>query len=112
MTTKTYEPVAPHDVAFLGLGVMGYPMAGHLAGAGHRVTVYNRTASVAEAFAQSTGARFATEPRRLAEHCDVVVLMPPLAISHGDLGRLVRIVAAAIEAAVESAYGGAEQPDR
>jgi adenosylmethionine---8-amino-7-oxononanoate aminotransferase len=43
---------------------------------------------------------------------DVVVLMPPLAISHADLGRLVRIVAAAIEAAVESAYGGAaEQPE-
>jgi adenosylmethionine---8-amino-7-oxononanoate aminotransferase len=39
---------------------------------------------------------------------DVVVLMPPLAISHADLGRLVRIVAAAIEAAVESAYGGAQ----
>ena len=31
------------NVAFLGLGVMGYPMAGHLARAGHRVTVYNRT---------------------------------------------------------------------
>jgi len=39
---------APTDVAFLGLGVMGYPMAGHLARAGHRVTVYNRTAAKAE----------------------------------------------------------------
>ena len=35
-------------VAFLGLGVMGYPMAGHLARAGHDVVVYNRTSSVAE----------------------------------------------------------------
>ena len=41
MSTKTYEPVASHRVAFLGLGVMGYPMAGHLARAGHLVTVYN-----------------------------------------------------------------------
>ena len=36
-------------VAFLGLGVMGYPMAGHLAAKGHDVTVYNRTAAKAEA---------------------------------------------------------------
>jgi prephenate dehydrogenase len=43
--TKTYAPCAPHVVAFIGLGVMGYSMAGHLARAGHRVTVYNRTAS-------------------------------------------------------------------
>src|SRR5207244_498076 len=38
----------PQRLAFLGLGVMGYPMAGHLARAGHRVTVYNRTAPKAE----------------------------------------------------------------
>ena len=37
------------NVAFLGLGVMGYPMAGHLQSAGHSVTVYNRTATKAEA---------------------------------------------------------------
>jgi 3-hydroxyisobutyrate dehydrogenase len=43
MSTKTYEAVAARRVAFLGLGVMGYPMAGHLACAGHQVTVYNRT---------------------------------------------------------------------
>ena len=41
-----------HDVAFLGLGVMGYPMAGHLARVGHRVTVYNRTAAKAERWCQ------------------------------------------------------------
>ena len=44
MNAKTYEPTPSRRVAFLGLGVMGYPMAGHLARAGHQVTVYNRTA--------------------------------------------------------------------
>ena len=39
-------------LAFIGLGVMGYPMAGHLARAGHEVTVYNRTAARAEAWTQ------------------------------------------------------------
>ena len=47
---KTYDNTPAHSVAFLGLGVMGYPMAAHLALAGHRVTVYNRTASKSEAF--------------------------------------------------------------
>ena len=37
--TKTYDPTPAKRVAFLGLGVMGYPMAGHLAAAGHTVTV-------------------------------------------------------------------------
>ena len=40
-------------LAFLGLGVMGYPMAGHLAKAGHQITVYNRTAAKAEACARN-----------------------------------------------------------
>ncbi len=40
---KKYAPMAPQKVAFIGLGVMGGPMAGHLARAGHRVTVFNRT---------------------------------------------------------------------
>ncbi|MGH6627184.1 MAG: NAD(P)-binding domain-containing protein, partial [Burkholderiaceae bacterium] len=44
---KTYAPTPARKVAFLGLGVMGYPMAGHLALAGHEVTVYNRTTSKA-----------------------------------------------------------------
>jgi len=43
MNSRTYEPIPARRVAFLGLGVMGYPMAGHLASAGHQVTVYNRT---------------------------------------------------------------------
>ena len=49
MSSKTYEPVTPRRVAFLGLGVMGGPMAAHLASAGHAVTVYNRTPSKAQA---------------------------------------------------------------
>ena len=50
-------------VAFLGLGVMGYPMAGHLAAKGHEVTVYNRTAAKAEAWAaQHGGSHAASDP--------------------------------------------------
>lgn len=50
INTKTYESTPTRRVAFLGLGVMGYPMAAHLARAGHSVTVYNRTASKAAAW--------------------------------------------------------------
>ena len=48
---RDYAPTPSHAVAFLGLGVMGYPMAAHLLAAGHQVTVYNRTAAKAEALA-------------------------------------------------------------
>ena len=54
-------------VAFLGLGVMGYPMAGYLARAGHEVTVYNRTAAKAEKWAAEYGGRHAATPREAAE---------------------------------------------
>ena len=50
IAAKTYEPAPARKVAFLGLGVMGYPMAGHLARAGHHVTVYNRSAAKADAW--------------------------------------------------------------
>jgi 3-hydroxyisobutyrate dehydrogenase-like beta-hydroxyacid dehydrogenase len=66
MSTRTYEPTAPHDVAFLGLGVMGQPMAAHLARAGHRVTVYNRTASKAAAWVAAHGGRAAATPAEAA----------------------------------------------
>jgi 3-hydroxyisobutyrate dehydrogenase-like beta-hydroxyacid dehydrogenase len=72
MTTKTYESVVPHDVAFLGLGVMGYPMAGHLAGAGHRVTVYNRTEKKAQQWAQEFGGKSARTPREAAAGAQIV----------------------------------------
>ncbi len=53
-------------VAFLGLGVMGYPMAGHLVRAGHEVTVYNRTAEKAERWVAEHGGRLAATPREAA----------------------------------------------
>ena len=60
-------------VAFLGLGVMGYPMAGHLAKAGHEVTVYNRTTAKAEAWAKEHGGGHAVTPREAAAGCDFVM---------------------------------------
>jgi 3-hydroxyisobutyrate dehydrogenase len=61
------------DIAFLGLGAMGYPMAGHLATAGHPVRVYNRTTSKAEAFTQQFGAQHAATPARAAAGADIVI---------------------------------------
>ena len=60
-------------VAFLGLGVMGYPMAGHLAKAGHEVTVYNRTAAKAEAWSKQHGGGHAPTPKEAAAGCDFVM---------------------------------------
>ncbi|MCB1331592.1 MAG: NAD(P)-dependent oxidoreductase, partial [Maritimibacter sp.] len=54
-------------VAFLGLGVMGYPMAGHLAAKGYEVTVYNRTPAKAEAWVAEHGGKSAATPRAAAE---------------------------------------------
>ena len=73
IASKTYEPCPPRTVAFLGLGVMGHAMAGHLASAGHRVTVYNRTARKAEAFgAEFAGSRHAPAPALAAAGADFV----------------------------------------
>jgi 3-hydroxyisobutyrate dehydrogenase len=61
------------SVAFLGLGVMGYPMAGHLKNkGGHDVTVYNRTAARAEKWVAEHGGKFAKTPREAAESKDFV----------------------------------------
>jgi 3-hydroxyisobutyrate dehydrogenase len=70
--TKTYEAVAPHKVAFLGLGVMGHPMAGHLARAGHDVTVYNRSTAKAKAWVAEYGGRSAATPREAAAGAQIV----------------------------------------
>ncbi|MEN9630307.1 MAG: hypothetical protein RJA10_3535 [Pseudomonadota bacterium] len=70
--TKTYDTVPARRVAFLGLGVMGYPMAGHLARAGHQVTVYNRTAAKAEAWAREYGGTAAATPAQAAAGADFV----------------------------------------
>ncbi len=69
---KTYESVPPRKVAFLVLGVMGLPMAGHLALAGHEVTVYNRTLAKAQAWAAEFKGRAAATPREAAAGCDIV----------------------------------------
>ena len=60
-------------LAFLGLGVMGGPMAGHLQKAGHDVTVYNRTAAKAEDWVKSHGGASASTPRAAAEGADFVM---------------------------------------
>ncbi|MCZ4281417.1 NAD(P)-dependent oxidoreductase [Kiloniella laminariae] len=59
-------------VAFVGLGVMGYPMAGHLAAKGHDVTVYNRSTSKAEAWVKAHKGNKANTPRSAAEGAEIV----------------------------------------
>jgi 3-hydroxyisobutyrate dehydrogenase len=61
------------NVAFLGLGVMGYPMAGHLQSAGHSVTVYNRTYAKAETWVAEHGGAMATTPAEAAQGADFVM---------------------------------------
>ena len=70
--TKQYESTPSRKVAFLGLGVMGGPMAGHLAGAGHQVSVYNRTAAKAQAWVDKHGGRAAATPREAVAGADFV----------------------------------------
>ena len=76
LNAKTYESAPSQHVAFLGLGVMGYPMAGHLARAGHAVTVYNRSAAKAVAwckeFADSLQPAHASTPREAVKNADIV----------------------------------------
>jgi 3-hydroxyisobutyrate dehydrogenase-like beta-hydroxyacid dehydrogenase len=61
-------------VAFIGLGVMGFPMAGHLVAAGHRVTVYNRTAAKAEQWVAKHGGRRAPSAAQAAEDAEIVMM--------------------------------------
>jgi 3-hydroxyisobutyrate dehydrogenase-like beta-hydroxyacid dehydrogenase len=74
INTRTYESIPAQTVAFLGLGVMGGPMAGHLAKAGHSVTVYNRTPAKAQAWVAEFGApgRYAPTPREAAAGASIV----------------------------------------
>jgi len=69
---RNYETVPPVKVAFLGLGVMGAPMAGHLARAGHHVTVYNRSPEKAVAWVKAHGGAAAATPAAAAEGADIV----------------------------------------
>jgi 3-hydroxyisobutyrate dehydrogenase len=63
----------PAQIAFIGLGVMGYPMAGHLARAGHHVVVFNRTAARAEQWVAEFGGRAARTPMAAAEGAEFVL---------------------------------------
>ncbi len=58
-------------VAFIGLGNMGFPMAGHLAAGGHELTVYNRTAAKAEAWTEKHGGAHAETPAAAAEGAEI-----------------------------------------
>ena len=73
---KTYDTTPSLKVAFIGLGVMGYPMAGHLALAGHAVTVYNRNTAKAAAwvteYAATLKPQHAPSPMLAATHADIV----------------------------------------
>ena len=73
-TPKSYSPTPARRVAFLGLGVMGYPMAAHLAAAGHTVTVYNRSPAKSQAWVKEMGGthRSAATPREAATGAEIV----------------------------------------
>jgi 3-hydroxyisobutyrate dehydrogenase-like beta-hydroxyacid dehydrogenase len=72
MQNPNGAPAAARSVAFIGLGVMGYPMAGHLLRAGHRVTVYNRTPAKAAQWVAEYGGASAPTPRLAAGDADIV----------------------------------------
>jgi len=89
-------------VAFLGLGVMGYPMAGHLRKKGaHEVTVYNRTAAKAQQWAKEYGGKHAATPREAAKECDFVMMCvgnddDVRSVVYGDSGALAGMKRGAI----------------
>jgi len=89
-------------VAFLGLGVMGYPMAGHLLKkGGHDVTVYNRTSAKAQQWAKEYGGKHAPTPREAAKDCDLVLMCvgnddDVRSVVYGDNGALAGMKRGAI----------------
>lgn len=72
LNQKNYDACKPHKVAFLGLGVMGFPMAGHLARASHDVTVYNRSIEKAKSWVGEFGGHAAATPRQAAQGMQIV----------------------------------------
>lgn len=70
--SKNYPPSIPVNVAFLGLGAMGFPMAGHLAAAGYNVTVYNRHSDKAEQWAAEFKGKTALTPKDAAQDADII----------------------------------------
>jgi 3-hydroxyisobutyrate dehydrogenase-like beta-hydroxyacid dehydrogenase len=87
MSVEHGQDIAPQVVAFIGLGVMGYPMAGHLARAGHRVTVCNRTPAKAARWTAEFGGRSAPTPRAAAAGAAIVFACVG---DDADLGRVTR----------------------
>ena len=88
-------------LAFIGLGVMGYPMAGHLRGAGHDVTVYNRTAAKAEGWAAEHGGSHAATPRAAATGAEFVMACVGndddlRSVIYGDDGALAGMASGAV----------------
>ncbi|MDA3041098.1 MAG: NAD(P)-dependent oxidoreductase [Actinomycetota bacterium] len=88
-------------IGFIGLGVMGYPMAGHLRTAGHQVMVFNRTAAKAEAWVAEHGGQAAETPRAAAAGADIVFTMvgdddDVRSVVYGDDGALAGLGAGSI----------------
>ena len=88
-------------LAFLGLGVMGYPMAGHLQKAGHSVTVYNRNREKSAKWAAACGGTSAATPREAAAGADIVMMCvgndnDVRSVVYGDDGALAGMKAGAI----------------
>jgi 3-hydroxyisobutyrate dehydrogenase-like beta-hydroxyacid dehydrogenase len=88
-------------VAFLGLGVMGFPMAGYLAKNGHEVTVYNRTRAKADAWVAKHGGKAAATPKAAAQGASIVFSCvgddPDLrAVTLGEMGALAGMAAGSI----------------
>ncbi len=89
------------NIGFIGLGVMGYPMAGHLVKAGHDVTVYNRTTSKAEAWVKEHGGALQKTPAAAADGADVVCACVGndddlRGVAYGDDGILAGMKAGAV----------------
>lgn len=88
-------------LAFLGLGVMGFPMAGHLQKAGHAVTVYNRNAEKSAKWASTYGGASAPTPRDAAKDADIVLMCvgnddDVRSVVYGDNGALAGMKAGAV----------------
>ena len=71
---RTHDTGATMKLAFLGLGVMGYPMAGHLSRAGHQVTVFNRTSPKAAKWTEAFGGSSAATPAAAAKGAEIVLM--------------------------------------
>ncbi len=113
----------PLTVAFIGLGVMGYPMAGHLATAGHTVRVYNRSAARANAWSDRFRGQTCSTPAEAARSCDIVFICVGAdddvrAVVYGDDGILATLApksilvdhtTASAELAIEVARACAEK---